>query len=107
MMISPNCCTRFLSSKNFTELLSNPIFASIVSIIGVAVVHYIFINLYYLICVPSGFTAIIWNIVSLGSPFCYAINTIQYKLAENYVIIWTGAVMAVVGWFASKVKLKY
>ena len=99
--------TNLFYSMNFSDLLSNPIFASLASIILVAVVHYIFVNLYYLLCVPSGFTAIIWNIVSLGSPFCYAINTIQYKLAENYVIIWTGAVMAALAWFASKVKLNY
>ncbi len=106
-MISYYCCTRFLTNMNLTNLLSSPIFASIASIISVAVLHYIFVNLYYLLCVPYGFTAIILNIVSLGSPFCFAINTIQYKLAENYVLIWTGAVMATVAWFASKLKSNY
>lgn len=90
--------------QSLSYYLKNPAFATIATITGVAILHYTFAVLYSYLCIPSGFFGAVWNIVSLGSPFCYAINTIQYKLAENYVLIWTSAVMTMVGWFAAKIK---
>ena len=86
------------------EYFKNPAGAAVVTIIGVATLQYACSMLYSYACIPSGFFGAFWNILSLGSPFCYAVNTIQYKLSEHYVVIWTGAVMAVLGWFAGKIK---
>lgn len=80
----------------------NPVIAAIATIISVATLHYTFIMLYTYLCVPSGFFGAFWNIISLGSPFCYALNTIQFRLSENYITIWTGVVMALLGWFIGK-----
>jgi hypothetical protein len=88
----------------FQQYLKNPVIAAAATIISVATLHYAFIMIYAYLCIPPGFFGAFWNIVSLGSPFCYAVNTIQYKLSENYLVIWTGTVMALLGWFVGKIK---
>lgn len=88
------------------EYLKNPVIAATTTIVGVATLHYSFVMLYSYLCIPSGIFGAFWNIVSLGSPFCYALNTIQFRLSENYITIWTGVVMAIVGWFVGKIGVK-
>ena len=90
--------------SDISTYFKNPIVVSIATIISVASLHYFVAILYYTICIPRGLFGVCWNIISLGSPFCHAINTIQYKLSENYLIIWSGVVMSLVAWFASKIK---
>ena len=90
--------------SQISQYLKNPIAAAAATIIGVAALQYAFAIFYSYLCIPSGIFGAFWNILSLGSPFCYAVNTIQYKLSEHYVVIWAGAAMAVLGWFAGKIK---
>tara|TARA_B100000902_G_scaffold14623_1_gene17667 strand:- start:165 stop:497 length:333 start_codon:yes stop_codon:yes gene_type:complete len=104
----PSAATPLYLLSNMTQIqnyLKNPVIAAIATIISVATLHYAFVMLYTYLCVPSGIFGAFWNIISLGSPFCYALNTIQFRLSENYITIWTGVVMALVGWFVGKIGI--
>ena len=92
--------------SQISQYFKNPVIITITTIVAVAILHYIFAMLYAYLCIPFGILGAFWNILYLGSPFCYAINTIQYRLSENYVLIWTSAVMAIIGWFVGKFGAK-
>lgn len=94
----------YLSTMRVPQLTS-PIAISAVTIIGVALSHYILITLYTYLCIPVGIFAPLWNILRLGSPFCYALNTLQYQLSSNYALIWAGVVGSIVTYGLTKLKI--
>lgn len=94
----------YLSTMRVPQLTS-PIAISAATIIGVALAHYILITLYTYLCIPVGIFAPLWNILRLGSPFCYALNTLQYQLSSNYALIWAGVVGSIVTYGLTKLKI--
>ena len=106
ILIMPSASSPFtyLSTMKVPQLTS-PIAISAVTIIGVAFAHYILITLYTYLCIPVGLFAPLWNVLRLGSPFCYALNTLQYQLSSNYAIIWAGIVGSIITYGVTKLKI--
>ena len=100
-MISPSTY-RFFTNMKMPE---NTFAIAALSIIGVATSHYILILLYTYLCIPVGIFAPLWNILRLGSPFCYALNTLQYQLSSNYALIWAGVVGSIITYGLTKLKI--
>jgi hypothetical protein len=42
--------------------------------------------------------------ISLGSPFCHFVNTIQYEITKNYILLWSTAATATITWIIAKLK---
>lgn len=43
-------------------------------------------------CYDFSFLGIIKNMFTIGSPICNAINNIQLKLVDNYIILWVSSI---------------
>jgi hypothetical protein len=104
IMPSASSPLTYLSTMRVPQLTS-PIAISAATIIGVALAHYILITLYTYLCIPVGLFAPLWHIMRTGSPFCYALNTLQYELSRNYALIWAGVAGSIVTYFITKLKL--
>lgn len=58
------------------------------------------IQFLYNYCSKPGFWGFIENVLSLGSPLCHFVNSIQYNLSQYYVQLWLNAGIGIVGIFA-------
>jgi len=83
----------------------SPAAIAALTIIGVATSHYILMLLYTYLCIPVGLFAPLWNIMRLGSPFCYALNTLQYELSRNYALIWAGIIGSILTYGFTKLEI--
>ena len=86
-----NLCT-------FTKLIRSPVLYPIyhftLVVLLSAFLHWILIYIYITMCVPTTFKGLLLTTISLGSPFCTFINTVQYELSRNYILIWASAATA-------------
>ena len=74
------------------------------SVIGVATLQWICLQIIATYCAPWGWFGPIQNILSLGSPVCQFLNHIQVGLGDYYIIIWTSAATAGIAYVISKTK---
>ena len=67
-----------------------PCLVFISTILLISSIQWILVQLYVSYCCHYSFEGFMINIVSLGSPICHFINTVQYRLSENYIALWIG-----------------
>jgi hypothetical protein len=79
-------------------------FTGIVFVTGF--IHWILVNLYIIHCAPAGIRGILQTFISLGSPLCQFINTVQYELARHYITIWAAGATAILAWIIAKTTNK-
>lgn len=89
--------------KKMFGLIKTPIglFATIV--FATVFTHWAFVQLYVTFCAPWGIWGPFKLFITLGSPMCHFINTIQVELAKHYITIWLSAGASCIAWIASKV----
>jgi len=75
-------------------------------VFGTGFIHWILVNLYITQCAPSGIHGILQTFISLGSPLCQFINTVQYELARHYITIWATGATAILSWIIAKTTIK-
>jgi len=68
-----------------------PCLVFIGTIIFISTLQWSLIQLYTSYCCHYSLEGFMINILSLGSPVCHFINTVQYRLSENYIALWIGA----------------
>ena len=79
-------------------------FTGIVFVTGF--IHWFLVNLYINYCAPSGIRGILQTFISLGSPLCQFINTVQYELARHYITICAAGATAILAWIIAKTTNK-
>lgn len=91
------------NNNKFKENLikySKKILFVILTIIIVNIIQWLCIQFLYNYCSKPGFWGFIENLLSLGSPMCHFVNSIQYNLSQYYVQLWLNAGIGIVGIFA-------
>ena len=68
-----------------------PFLVFISTIILISSIQWSLIQLYTSYCCHYSFEGFLNNVFNLGGPVCHFINTVQYKLSENYISLWIGA----------------
>ena len=67
-----------------------PCLVFITTILFISTIQWLLIQVYIGYCCIPSLEGIFTNILSLGSPLCHFINTVQYRLSENYIALWIG-----------------
>lgn len=83
---------------------SKPAAVFFASWLTLLIVQWGLINIYTYICVPLAWWGVFTSAVSLGSPLCHFINTIQYEITKNYIILWSTAATVTITWIIAKLK---
>ena len=86
------------------SIVSKPITIMLVSWFTLLIVQWGLVNIYTHICVPLTWWGIFTSAVSLGSPLCHFINTIQYEITKNYIMLWGTAATITITWIIAKFK---
>ena len=89
--------------KSNMPIPKHPIFIFITIITLTVFSHWTLVQLYSTFCAPWGIFGPFKLFITLGSPTCHFINTIQLNLAKHYLTIWVSAATATVAWIASKI----
>ena len=66
--------------------------------------HWFLVQLYSTYCVQRGVFGLLKTFITLGSPMCQFVNTVQYELGKHYIAIWIGAGTACVTWLLGNFK---
>lgn len=67
--------------------------------------HWALVNIYVYFCAPPTIWGAVQTLLSLGSPTCHFINSVQLELSKHYITIWASAAIALIAWITSKIKL--
>ena len=69
-----------------------------------SVAHMLTVNLYVSMCAPLTWMGPFYTMVSMGSPVCHFLNTVQTQLTQHYITLWSGAAVGLVTWLATTTK---
>ena len=83
---------------NILDLIYKPFKTFIITIIIVGILHWILVQIFTTYCSEWSIFGPIYSILSLGNPICHAVNHLQLSLANNYITIWSSAVISLIGW---------
>lgn len=81
-----------------------PIGIFILSWMGLLFIQWCLINLYIAICIDTSLWGIIVNAASMGSPLCHFINTVQYEITKNYIVLCGTGAAVVTTWIMVKLQ---
>ena len=59
----------------------------ILYIFCISLIHWSVFLIYNQYCFSYNYFGFITNIINMGSPFCHTLNTIQFKLSDNFNVI--------------------
>ena len=82
--------------------LKNPIILFIYSIIAISTFQWCALRFLTTYCAQPGIAGIIMNLMSLGSPICIFINTLQYTLSTHYITLWATAATSILTYWGFK-----
>jgi hypothetical protein len=89
------------------KMIYSPLGCFIAVVIATVLSHWVLVNTYVYFCAPPSVWGALQTLLSLGSPMCHFINSAQLELAKQYITIWSSAVVAIIAWIASKIKLPH
>ena len=91
-------------STRMKDMITKPLAIMMASWLMLLLIQWVLINLYTYLCVPLTWWGIFTSAISLGSPLCHFVNTIQYEITKNYILLWSTAATATITWIISKLK---
>jgi hypothetical protein len=87
------------------NMVKKPLGIMMASWLMMLIIQWALINLYTYLCVPLTWWGIFTSAISLGSPLCHFVNTIQYEITKNYILLWSTAATATITWIIAKLNL--
>jgi hypothetical protein len=85
-----------------TIFLNNPIILFIYSILTISTLQWCCIRFLASYCAMPGIMGAFLNMMSLGSPICLFINTMQYTMSTHYLTLWATAATAILTHYGLK-----
>lgn len=91
-------------STRLKDMVTKPIVIMMTSWFMLLSIQWGLIYIYTYLCVPLRWWGIFTSAISLGSPLCHFVNTIQYEITKNYILLWSTAATATITWIIAKLK---
>lgn len=82
-----------------------PVEVFVLSWFGLLFIQWCIIKLYITICMDTSLWGIITNAASMGSPLCHFINTVQYEITKNYIMLCGAGATVTTTWIMAKLKV--
>ena len=82
--------------------IENPIILFIYSVLGISTIQWGALRFLTTYCAQPGIIGLFVNIMSLGSPICMFVNTIQYTLSTYYITLWTTVATTILTYWGFK-----
>lgn len=81
------------------KLVNNPVSMFVITISIISSIQWFSIKFLATNCSKDGFMGFLYNFMSLGSPICMFINSIQYHISTYYITIWASAAASILTYF--------
>lgn len=82
--------------------VENPIILFIYSILTISTLQWVSIRFIASYCAMPGVIGLIFNMMSLGSPICLFVNTLQYTMSTHYLTLWATAATSILTYWGFK-----
>lgn len=86
----------------FYPIYKNPVAIFIATITMISFIQWCSIRFLAYYCAVEGFLGFLYNFMSLGSPICMFVNTLQYHISTYYVTVWTSAAISILTYYGLK-----
>ena len=82
--------------------VENPIILFIYSILTISTLQWVSIRFIASYCAMPGVIGLLFNMMSLGSPICLFVNTLQYTMSTHYLTLWATAATSILTYWGFK-----
>ena len=82
--------------------IQNPIILFIYSILTISTLQWFSIRFMASYCAMPGVIGLLFNMMSLGSPICLFVNTLQYTMSTHYLTLWATAATSILTYWGFK-----